>query len=110
MARYNTRSETRAAAARAIDNAWNRAAEHALDACEGDFDQAYPRDDLSPYEDNARDSLLGADPMCRFVNEALHTCTRRDGRITQPGDVCWREAAAQVAEQGAVLHGAEVSL
>ena len=53
---------------------------------------------------------VGFDPACRFSKMREHVCIRRDGEMVRREDSCWAEHAAQVAEQGELLHAAEQAL
>jgi hypothetical protein len=37
-------------------------------------------------------------PLCRYLGDPLHSCTRNTGEPLRPGETCWAEAAAQLRE------------
>lgn len=83
--RSDIRRDFKTAASRAVDSQWRHAeAQKQAAACEAD-----PAD------------VDGYDSACRFRDHPLHTCVTRDMDLIHPGQDCWYEARAQLAEQGA---------
>lgn len=80
MSRRGARSsmDYKNAVASAADSLWGSATP---EACEAD-----------PAE------VEGYDATCRFRDHPLHTCVTRDMVPVHPGQVCWYEAQADVAD------------
>lgn len=105
--RSDARRDFASARSRSVDAAWR---EEDSPPCEQtEMEERVSADLLELLTESvAQVSGRYLDPECRFLKHpAHHVCHDREGQPLRRFGTCAAEAAAQVQEQGAVLHAAE---